>query len=188
MPTQSPEKMEEEKDIKQILDKTEISLVLDTYDDIFSDFDPRPYNERALSEDFLVEAKRAAIDKGGGIELRFLIPKSVKNTAHEELIKQRLKDHFKKHYRRIKADLARYKKQAGVLIVFGMAIGFGVVSVSLMGLGDLITNTVTILGSPASWYTIWTGFDHLMFKPEELRDEEIFYKKFLDCHVSFTPY
>ncbi|MBI2151367.1 hypothetical protein HYU21_01420, partial [Candidatus Woesearchaeota archaeon] len=30
-----------------------ISLVLDSYDDIFSDFDPRDYSEKALSEDFL---------------------------------------------------------------------------------------------------------------------------------------
>lgn len=50
--------------IKEIIDKAEISLVLDTYDDIFSDFDPRPYGERALSSDFLDEAKKAARDKG----------------------------------------------------------------------------------------------------------------------------
>ena len=33
-----------------------VSLWLDTYEDIFSDFDPRPYGQRALSEDFVAEA------------------------------------------------------------------------------------------------------------------------------------
>ena len=31
-----------------------ISLVLDSYDDLFSDFDPRDYSQKALSDDFLV--------------------------------------------------------------------------------------------------------------------------------------
>ena len=32
-----------------------VSLVLESYNDIFSDFDPRNYSERALSDDFLIE-------------------------------------------------------------------------------------------------------------------------------------
>ena len=34
---------------QDLLSKGEISILLDTYDDIFSDFDPRPYSQRALS-------------------------------------------------------------------------------------------------------------------------------------------
>ena len=46
-----PEKKEEKKammpqekgsKIKELLEESQISLLLDTYDDIFSDFDPRP--------------------------------------------------------------------------------------------------------------------------------------------------
>ena len=36
-----------------------ISIVLDSYDDLFSDFDPRPYRIRALSDDFLLECKKS---------------------------------------------------------------------------------------------------------------------------------
>ena len=49
------EMSDEEK--QKILEMSEISLILDTYDDMFSSFDPRPYSQRALSEDFLSEAK-----------------------------------------------------------------------------------------------------------------------------------
>ena len=52
-----------------------ISLILDNYDDIFSDFDPRPYTVRALSDDFLNECRKAIIEKGENIELRFLLSK-----------------------------------------------------------------------------------------------------------------
>ena len=44
-----------------------ISLILDSYNDMFSDFDPRSFSERALSDDFLSECKRAARDKDIGI-------------------------------------------------------------------------------------------------------------------------
>jgi len=39
----------EEMHKKKLLQLSEISLIIDTYDDIFSDFDPRPYSQRALA-------------------------------------------------------------------------------------------------------------------------------------------
>ena len=38
-------------------EKAEVGLRLEKYDDIFSDFDVRPYSARALSVDFLEEIK-----------------------------------------------------------------------------------------------------------------------------------
>ena len=38
--------------------KIVVSLWLDNYDNIFSDFDPRSYAHRELSDDFLIEAKK----------------------------------------------------------------------------------------------------------------------------------
>ena len=43
----------------QLQPRKEISFWLDSYDDLFSDFDPRPYAQKGFSEDFLDEAKRA---------------------------------------------------------------------------------------------------------------------------------
>ena len=56
-----------------------VSLWLDTYEDIFSDFDPHPYGQRALSEDFLAEARRAVRDRRDEVpELRFLVPTQIR--------------------------------------------------------------------------------------------------------------
>ncbi len=176
-------------EVKSVLEKSEISLVLDTYDDIFSDFDPRPYGERALSVDFLDEAKRAVRFKGEEIELRFLIPKAVRNARHEEVIKQRLRAHFKRHYRLIKAERDAYKKQAVLLVVLGIVIGLvGVGLISLPGLSVSEIAAIGIVLSPASWYTIWTGFDHLLYpKVEKVLDED-FNKKMSMAHIAFIPY
>lgn len=176
--------------IKEIIDKAEISLVLDTYDDIFSDFDPRPYGERALSSDFLDEAKKAARDKRKGIELRFLIPKRVRNAAAEELIKQRLRNHFKRHYKILREEFAKRNRQSVILIIVGAIIGAAdaLLLSSVNGPNEIFKGATEIILTPASWYTIWTGLDHLLFKPkDDLADRE-FYKHMVDAEITFTSY
>ncbi len=175
--------------IKSLIDKAEISLVLDTYDDLFSDFDPRPYTVRSLSEDFLAAAKKAALDKGAGTELMFLIPKAARNMTDEELIKQRLRNHFRKHYRLIKDDASRRRKQAALLIIAGAAIGLTDVLLTSTGILSALTkDAIEIVLTPASWFTIWTGFDHLLIRPKEDTADEAFYRKMVDSQISFTPY
>ena len=74
-PTQGetkPSIQEGESDIKDIIDKAQVSLVLDTYDDIFSDFDPRPYDQRALSGDFLDAARHGTSSNSKMPECRIL--------------------------------------------------------------------------------------------------------------------
>lgn len=176
-------------EIKEIIEKAEISLVLDTYDDIFSDFDPRPYSERALSEDFLYEAKKATRDKEKGIELRFLIPNSVRNTANEDLIKSRLKNHFRKHYKLLEKDLSAWNRQALIMVIVGAVIGFiDAFLLSVNGSAALFKDAVEIILTPASWYTIWTGFDHMISKPKESVEDRDFYKKMVEAKITFTPY
>jgi hypothetical protein len=173
---------------KELLNESEISLVLDTYDDIFSDFDPRHFNTRALSEDFLLEAKRACLDKPDGLELRFLIPRAHRNVAHEALIKQRLREHFTKHNLMILEKIRIYKKQAMILIISGVLLGFAAIGVTLLNINQVIKNALEIILQPASWFTIWTGFEHLTFMPEKLTSESEFYRKMTSAHVFFTPY
>ncbi len=180
---------ENKEELKEIINKAEISLVLDTYDDIFSDFDPRPYSERALSEDFLAEAKKAARDKRTGIELRFLIPKAVKNATHEELIRTRLKNHFRKHHRLIREELSVRGRNAVALVVVGVVIGVAdVLLLSVNDLNAILKDAIQIILTPASWYTIWTGFDRLMIKPKGDVADELFYRKMMDAQITFTPY
>ncbi len=93
---------EEFKSIEEVLEKEmkegNISLILDGYDDIFSDFDPRPYSERALSDDFLSECKKAARDKDEKLELRLMVPGDNRNFKDELKIRKRLKTHFHRHF------------------------------------------------------------------------------------------
>lgn len=178
--------------IKELISKTQISLILDNYDDIFSDFDPRPYNERTLSEDFLSEAKRAARDKGENLELRFLVPKALQNHAQEELIKRRLKGQFKRYHDQVKKSLISYRNQALLLIIIGTILGLldalALSAPVTLDINSLLTDVIGIILTPASWFSIWTGLEHLIYRPKGEVGEESFYRKMEKVRISFVPY
>ena len=67
-------------------ERYEIRMQLEKYNDIFSDFDSRPYSEKALSDDFLAEAKKASFDRLEEIDILFFLPKTKRDTKIELII------------------------------------------------------------------------------------------------------
>ena len=183
------ERIGEEEMMKQrLLGASEISLILDTYDDIFSDFDPRPFSQRALSDDFLLEAKRAARDKIIGMELKFLIPKSVRNGETENIIKKRLHEHFKKHHDLLEKEVLKTTHLGIIFVLIGFALMAGAAAIKHF-LGDAFLWTILlIIAEPSGWFTVWTGFDHLFWKSAEKKKELEFYKKMSKADISFIQY
>jgi hypothetical protein len=74
----------------------EIILALDSYDDIFDDFDMQDYIERAISADFVNilnnRIKKIGLNEKISIVLTLPKEKRIKNT--EEIIAKRLNGHF----------------------------------------------------------------------------------------------
>ena len=102
-----------------------ISLILNDYDDIFSDFDPRAYSERSLSDDFLYECKKAVRDKDEEFELRLLVPKSKRNVYHEAKIRKRLKDYFQKHAIEKEEEVKKVTRAGIVMAIIGFILMIG---------------------------------------------------------------
>src|SRR4051812_10842504 len=81
----------------RLLSKSELSIWLDNYDDIFSSFDSRPVAERTLSDDFITEARKMAREKvSGHIELKLLMPAKARHKATEEAIIKSLHERFRR--------------------------------------------------------------------------------------------
>lgn len=183
--------MESEKEelIKQeLLSKGEISMLLDTYDDIFSDFDPRPFLSRALSDDFLLEAKKAAREREERLELRFLIPKNKRNFEHEILIKKRLREHFKKHALILKDEIKRIKKKGVFMTTIGvLMIMLATYFLSLQS-DSLIIHFLIVLLEPGGWFTAWTGLDEIYYTAKTKKPDLDFYSKMVLAEIHFTAY
>ncbi len=174
---------------EKLLKLSEISLWIDTYDDIFSDFDPRPYNQRAISDDFLNELMKATRSKTSGkTEIRFLVPAKIRSTHQEAVIKKRLQEYF---HRRISI----FKQEKKELIIHGLR--FTGIGIALMifatlllskGADNVLTNFLIILLEPAGWFLFWNGMDALIYRVKAKKPEFEFNKNMAKTEVTFVSY
>lgn len=178
-----------ESEKKKLLDMSEISLILDTYDDIFSDFDPRPYAQRALSQDFLQEAYRASGDKTDGrIELKFLVPTYIRDLEKEKVIKGRLCEHFHKHYHMLLKEVNGTRKSGIILVILGL---LGMVMATVLYPSkdaDILTTFTAVSLEPISWFITYTGLEYFFRAWRGKKPELDFNKKLAKCEITFLPY
>jgi hypothetical protein len=168
-------------------DQDNISLKLANYDDIFSDFDPRPYSDRALSVDFLGEAKRASIDKPSGqIELRLMVPKRLRNRQMEGVIEKRLRNHFERHANKIKQQNKNIIRNGIIFTSSGIIIML-VASLILFtsSQSNIFTHFLIIMFEPAGWFLFWEGLDQVVFESKKTRPDLEFYEKMANSHINF---
>jgi hypothetical protein len=175
-------------EVQTILSKGKISLILDNYNDLFSDFDPRPYSERALSDDFINESRKAARDKQKAVELKFLMPNKLRNTSDETKIKNRLKEHFKKHYGLLKKESDQTVRKGVALAFLGFVLM--VLSANLHEIPDksFYLNLLLTIVEPSGWFMVWYGLDQIFYIKNENHAELEFYKKMNDATITFDSY
>lgn len=177
-------------EIKNLLEKVSVSMLLDSYDAIFSDFDPRPFQERAISDDFMLEARKVLRENEGGThELHFLIPKLLRNEHSEEVIKERLHKHFKNTLSRLERE-TRFLIGKGIfLIVLGVTFMF-LVSVTPRSLEqkNYFIDFLAVVFEPAGWFMAWYGFDQIFYYSKLKGRKLDFYRKMVKAELRFDTY
>ncbi|MFH1447800.1 MAG: hypothetical protein ABIG39_02965 [Candidatus Micrarchaeota archaeon] len=161
-----------------------ISLILDDYNDIFSDFDPRPYNLKALSEDFLSEVKRRHIpEQKGRLEMRFIIPEKVRVRKIELMAKRRLRSYFQQESKSIQRLIHSRKRRGYAYILFGAVL---LISVTFLGVtypDNFWAAMAELLLTPPGWFGMWEGLGKVVE-----RDENILKQLELSKRLSVSEY
>ena len=167
---------------------SQISLWLDSYTDIFSDFDPRPYSQRALSHDFLSEVKRASSDKeSGSMELSFLIDRKKRDSNLESIIRRRLKAHFKHHVELLKKEKDKTIIRGLLFSMVGVVLMFAttIILFRYEKGGNIIMSFLIVLLEPAGWFSFWEGLNTIFFESKNVNPELAFYRKMIDASINF---
>ncbi len=165
-----------------------ISLALDDYEDLFSDFDPRPYSERSLSEDFLYELRRASLNKEEkSLVLTMLLPKEKRNAANEKTILERLRSHFRRHHRLLAEKQQKRRRTGAWMIALGIVFMFVATYILDELKQNLLTAFVVVLLEPAGWFTFWEGLSLIVFAAKEEEPELVFYRKMSGAKINFAP-
>ncbi len=164
-----------------------VNIALDSYDDIFSDFDQSPYSTRILSDDFLKEVqKRYSERQRGGFEIRFTISDKLRNAKTEAVIKKRLKDYFDKLLKNTEYELNK-KRRKGIVYI---AAGFTLLATQMYlaasnGDNGFLVRLLEILLVPAGWYGMFEGIGNLLEIPAPFESQQKFYKKMKEANYVF---
>ncbi len=165
---------------------TELDFWLDSYDDIYSDFDSRHYLKRRISEDFLHELRtEMKYKEQHACDLVLLLPPAGRNEAVEKIIARSLADFFTSQLR-FHQDRCRSKLERGLLL---FTAGFMI----LLFNSWIIYNaresfpviSLKVLLEPAGLFLLWAAFDFLFYDFSELKKERNFYKELSEMKIHF---
>ena len=164
----------------------DLSLWLDDYDDIYSDFDSRNYLKRRVSHDFVNELRIALKNKNEKInDLILLLPQNKRNTTTEQKIIQNLKNYFNR-YLHLYTEKHNKNLKRGIFL-FIIAILLMIVNsvVSLQLNNNLLSSIIRIVLEPAGWFLAWVSFDILYYDRQELRKEKYFFSELSEIKIYF---
>ena len=169
-------------------DNRQISIWLDDYEDIFSDFDPRPYADRALSDDFIAEVKKVSREEDFVVtQMNLLVPEKLRKQDVEAIIIKRVHAYFRKNYAHLYRR-TRINRLKGVFILLsGIIMMFLASYISGME-HSYYTNLMFVLFEPAGWFFVWTGLDMLFFLSRRMKEDLEFFTKMAKTKVSFNSF
>ena len=176
------------KKVKQRLaDLQELSIAIDSFDDIFSDFDPREYSKRDLSEDFLREMRhRYKESQRGALEVSFYTPTSLHNDTLEKMTIQRIKQHYRHIANQTKKAISVIRNRGFFYIGFGLVLLFALTYTTYLKIfSDLHIQIFGILFMPLGWFGIWEGFSKVLDLPWKLKEELEFSTKLAKANYLF---
>ncbi|MFH0701358.1 MAG: hypothetical protein V2A62_02895 [Candidatus Woesearchaeota archaeon] len=169
--------------------KAEVSLWLDSYTDLFSDFDSRPFSNRAMSQDFLDEAKRATKDlEPGKFSFKLLMPEKLRVLSDEKVIKRRLKEHFQKHHDELEGEQRMITYKGMALAVLGFLLMIAAALVTYQNFSQWWAVIIVTIFEPAGWFTLWFGLDHVFYFKKQKKPEYLFYERMNGTEISFGSY
>lgn len=165
----------------------DISIWIDNYDDIFSDFDPRDFSERNISDDFLSEVKKVSRESDYRVnELKLLTPQDSRNIENENIIIKRLHAHFRKNQSYYFEELKSQNRKGILFTVIGFVLMMLASYISSLKSDSFLMHSLLVMIEPAGWFLVWAGLDQLIFYSREKKPELEFYNKFSKSKIVFV--
>jgi hypothetical protein len=163
-----------------------VSIWLDTYDDIFSDFDPRPFSERALSDDFISELKKVSREDSLSVsEMKLLVPEKNRKPEEETIIIKRLHSYFRGVHSFMLKSVKKIRLRGISMVFTGVVMLFLAALIVNQSSTQFGMKLLLILCEPAGWFFMWTGFDTIFFSSRQTTSQLEFYNKLLKSKITF---
>jgi hypothetical protein len=167
-----------------------IPMFIDDYDDIFSPYDHRDYSKRDVSLETLQRIKDSlASDGGKPVALFFEIAGEHWNRDTEEIIKNRLKKHFRDEEKRIvEGELKKIRKRGLLGMAAGVALFAAYKAVDKYGPSGYGPELVATIVDWAGFVMGFWGADQLLIDARPLKREAAFNRRMSDSEIFFENY
>jgi hypothetical protein len=178
-----PKKIEEE----HIRDFQEITIAIDTWDDIFSDFDPGPIEKRVLSEDFLTEIKKRFREfRRGQILVTFQTPSALKDEEYERKVIRRLKQYFRFRALSVLKEINDLRRRGFYFVLTGI---FSLATLTMLtyyqAAGRLTLELIGIILMPLGWFGIWEGFSRVIEPSPYMKKDHGIFSRLAKATIKF---
>ncbi len=165
----------------------DIKLWLDSYDDIYSDFDSRHYLKRRISEDFLYELRNElTFTKTEINHIILLLPQNKRNAVSEEIVAKGLSNYFKTQYKFHKKECAHKLNEGILLFVVGLVIMLVNSFFSFAYKESFLIIFLRILLEPAGWFLLWAAFDFLYYDFAKLKTVRNSFQLLSNVEITFN--
>lgn len=163
----------------------EIIMNLDNYNDIFSDFDKKPYTHRSISGDFFAQLKKDCLDGDyKKIEIKIMVQRKNRNSRNEIIIKRRIEEHFKSYFKKIEKERKKQIRNGTTFIIIGAILLFFKYLIA-EGLPTNNFKYSAIILEPFSWFLFWEGAYILFFETKGNKQEYEIYKNLAKAKIQF---
>lgn len=164
----------------------EISIWIDSYDDIFSDFDSRPFSKRNISDDFLYEVKKVSVESEFEVnELKLLIHEKSRKPEIEQIIIKQLHMFLVRNQHKFLKNKKREKKKGVLFLLIGFLMMFGASYVSLMQSQHILMHILFVVLEPSGWFLVWIGLENILIISRKEKPDRDFYSKMAKCRITF---
>jgi hypothetical protein len=159
---------------EHIRDIQDITIAIDSWDDIFSDFDPSPLEQRILSEDFLVELKKRYREtQRGNFIITIYAPMSLRDDVSEKIVIKRLKQYFKFRHLSVQKEMNESVGKGLIFVIVGILLLAALtLAAYFKKLSTLSLELAGIIMMPLGWFGIWEGFSRII-EPSELGKQDL---------------
>ena len=177
------------KETQKFLNEPEISIWIDKYDDVFSDFDSRPFADRALSDDFLRELRKMASGKtSGAIELKFNLLDDQRNSESEAIIINNLNTHFRHIADALKSEQRQTLHKGYTLLGLGFGLMIFLVYLTTISAKGAYLNGIYLMLEPVGWFMTWTGLDHVFQNSRKANSALDFNSRMAYAQITFSSF
>jgi hypothetical protein len=167
----------------------ELSMWLDGYNDIYSDFDARALPRRRISEDFMHELEAAYRRREEHTDcLTLQVPADARIEADEKLITARLNSHFTIEYELSRALLKRKTNKNILFFCSSLLIMVANILISTRESTPGNISSLRILLEPAGWFFFWNSLEYFIYERQSDLHKKNFWYKLAGWKILFRPY